>query len=65
MSNGCIENDLWRDQHVRGRTHRWRILDPAIPREVASPQSLFPFRQAIQAYHKKHNPFKPNAKYPK
>ena len=49
MSNGCIENDLWRDKHVRGQMHRWRTLDLAIPREVASPQSPFPFHQALQA----------------
>ena len=49
VSNGCQENGLWRDMHTRGQMHPWRTLDLAIPREVASPQSLFPFHQALQA----------------
>ena len=49
MSNGCQENGLWRVKHSRGHMHHWRIQNLAIPREVASPQSLFPFRQVLQA----------------
>jgi len=48
VSNRCAENGLWRDKHSRGQMHHWRTSDLAIPREVASPQSLFPFHQALQ-----------------
>ena len=44
--------------------HPWRTLGPAIPRQVASPQSPLPFRQANQAYHRTYNPFNQNRKTP-
>ena len=49
VSNGFQENGLWRDMHPRGRMHHWRTSDLAIPREVASPQSLPLFHQTLQA----------------
>src|SRR5208283_540238 len=38
----------WRVLHSRGLARPWRTLGPAIPRQVASPQSPLPFRQTNQ-----------------
>ena len=43
---GWKENDLWHEKHTRGQMRHWHTLDPAIPRQVASPQSLTPLHQA-------------------
>ena len=43
---GLEETGLWHEKHTRGRMHHWRTLDLAIPRQVASPQSLTPLHQA-------------------
>ena len=52
MSNVDVdnENDPWRARASRGLTHRWRIGDPDIPCQVASPQSLPPLLRATQPY---------------
>lgn len=38
-------------QTTRGRRHHWRPVDPNIPRQVASPQSLALFLRAFVVYH--------------
>lgn len=42
--------------------HLWRTLGPAIPRQVASPQSLLPFHRASQAYYRSYDRFNANTK---
>jgi len=36
---------------IRGPMHLWRTVDPDIPCQVASPQSLTPFLRAPSLYH--------------
>ena len=64
VSKGHCEKSPWRAIHSRGPMHPWRTLGPAIPRQVASPQSLLPFHQANQAYHTTYNRSKANRKSP-